>query len=53
MGRYWSLEDCQWVEYSCETTETPAATRPEAESGVADEIPQQMPAMPQQDPALR
>jgi hypothetical protein len=55
MGRYWSLEDCCWVEYSSSMTERPATSAVEPESAVTggpEQIPEQPTATPQQAPSL-
>jgi hypothetical protein len=52
MGRYWSLEDCCWVEYSAEAAVPAEAMRAERDPVVSEQVPEQA-APSQREPAFR
>jgi hypothetical protein len=51
MGRYWSLEECCWVEYSLQTPDVAEASGADGDLAVSDQIPEQAPPS-QREPAF-
>lgn len=52
MGRYWSLDECCWVEYSTTTAERAEPQDAERDALVSEQVPEQgTPA--QREPAFR
>ena len=52
MSRYWSLEECCWVEYSAPTGELATPPLAERDAVVSEQVPEQA-APSQREPAVR
>jgi hypothetical protein len=51
MGRYWSLDECCWVEYSTATYERAEAQDAEPDAVVSEQVPEQVTSS-QREPAF-